>query len=245
MSSPPFWRALLDFFLPPKCPLCGSPLDPPSGERPCSSCLSQIRFFSSPLCPRCGIGFSSPSDPNHLCSRCLKGEWSFGQARAVGPYEGRIREAISRFKFGGAAHLARPLGALLAQCAGSEFPPSTVDLVIPVPLHPRRLRERGFNQSLLLARQVSRRQAIPLNFTALRRLRQTQPQTQLSAAERQKNVRGAFGVEVPEAVEGRKILLVDDVFTTGATVQECTESLLDCGAQEVHVLTLARVVASI
>jgi ComF family protein len=242
MSSAPFWRALLDFFLPPKCPLCGSPLEPPSDERPCPSCLSQIRFFSSPFCPRCGIGFSSSADLDHLCSRCLAGEWTFARARSVGPYEGRIMEAISRFKFGGVARLAGPLGALLAEYADPEFPFSKIDLVIPVPLHPRRLRERGFNQSLLLARQVGKRRSIPLNFTALHRVRQTQPQTQLSGPERRKNVHGAFRVKTPEAVAGRKILLIDDVFTTGATIQECTESLLDAGAQEVHVLTLARVI---
>ena len=241
MSSGLFWRALLDFFLPPRCSLCGSPLAPPYGERPCPSCLSDIRFFSSPLCPRCGIGFSSPADQDHLCSRCLSGEWTFGKARALCPYEGRIMEAISRFKFGGVARLATPLGALLADYADPEFPFSAVDLIIPVPLHPRRLRERGFNQSLLLARQVGKRRSIPLDFTALHRTRQTQPQTQLSGPERRKNVRGAFGVKTPEAVAGRKILLIDDVFTTGATIQECTESLLDAGAKEVHVLTLARV----
>jgi len=150
-------------------------------------------------------------------------------------------EAISRFKFGGVARLARPLGALLADYADPEFPFSAVDLIIPVPLHPRRLRERGFNQSLLLARQVGKRRSIPLNFTALHRTRQTQPQTQLSGAERRKNVRGAFEVRQAEVVGGKRILLVDDVFTTGATVQECASVLGEAGASEVHVLTLARV----
>ncbi len=241
MSSVLFWRALLDFFLPPKCPLCATPLASSAAERPCPSCLSEIKFFSSPLCPRCGIGFSSPADQDHLCSRCLSGEWTFGKARALGPYEGKILEAISRFKFGGVARLAIPLGALLAEYTAPEFPSSSVDLVIPVPLHPRRLRERGFNQSLLLARQVSRRRSIPLNFTALRRTRQTHPQTQLSGPERRKNVRGAFAVGEPATVADRKILLIDDVFTTGATIQECTATLLDAGSHEVHALTLARV----
>jgi ComF family protein len=112
---------------------------------------------------------------------------------------------------------------------------------MPVPLHTRRLRERGFNQSLLLARQVSRKRSIPLNFTALWRSRQTQPQTQLSGPERQKNVRGAFEVRNAEAVAGKRVLLIDDVFTTGATVQECAKALLDAGAERVDVLTLARV----
>jgi len=242
MNAPPFWRALVDFFLPPKCPLCGSPVDSHSAGGPCPSCLSEIRFFSSPRCPRCGIGFSSAAERDHLCSRCLAGEWSFTAARAVGPYEGRIVEAVSRFKFGGVARLAGPLGTLLVEHVDPAFPFSDLDLVVPVPLHPRRLRERGFNQSLLLARQVSKRQSIPLDFTSLQRVRQTAPQTRLSGPERRKNVRGAFRVTAPESVAGRRVLLVDDVFTTGATIQECTESLLEAGAKEVCVLTLARVI---
>ncbi len=241
MSSAPFWRAFVDFFLPPKCPFCGDPTDSFSSDRPCPSCLSRIKFFSPPRCPRCGIGFPSPSDQDHLCSGCLSREPPFAKARSLCPYEGLIAEIISRFKFGGVASLARPLGILLAEYRDPEFPFSGIDLLIPVPLHTRRLRERGFNQSLLLAREVSRRRSIPLNFAALRRSRQTQPQTQLSGPQRQKNVRGAFEVRSAGAVADKRILLIDDVFTTGATVQECAKALLDAGAKSVDVLTLARV----
>lgn len=241
MSTAAFWRALLDFFLPAKCPLCGLSPDFSAPDRPCPACLSQVKFFSSPRCLRCGIGFPSPSEVDHLCAECLTQERHFSRARAVCGYEGVIMEAISRMKYGGLTRLARPLGNLLAEYQDPEFSLSENDLVIPVPLHIRRLRERGFNQSLLLARQVSRRRSIPLNFTALQRARQTQPQTQLSGAERRKNVRGAFEVGKTEAVEGKRILLIDDVFTTGATVQECANVLRKAGASEVQVLTLARV----
>ena len=241
MSAAPFWRAVLDFFLPAKCPLCGLSSDPSAPDRPCPVCLSQVKFFSSPRCFRCGIGFPSLSDVDHLCSECLTEERHFSRARAVCGYEGAIMEAISRLKYGGVTRLAKPLGNLLAEYQDPEFSLSDNDLVIPVPLHTRRLRERGFNQSLLLARQVSRRRSIPLNFTALHRTRETQPQTQLTGAERRKNVRGAFEVRKAEALEGKRILLIDDVFTTGATVQECASVLLGAGASEVHVLTLARV----
>jgi ComF family protein len=242
MSSAPFWRAFVDFFLPPKCPFCGDLTDFFSSDRPCPSCLSRIKFFSPPRCPRCGIGFPSPSDQDHLCSGCLSGEPPFAKARSLCPYEGLIAEIISRFKFGGVASLAKPLGILLAEYRDPEFLFSGIDLLIPVPLHTRRLRERGFNQSLLLAREVSRRRSIPLNFTSLRRSRQTQPQTQLSGPQRQKNVRGAFEVRSAGALADKRVLLIDDVFTTGATVQECAKALLDAGAKSVDVLTLARVV---
>jgi ComF family protein len=149
-------------------------------------------------------------------------------------------EAISRFKYHGASRLAKPLGTFLAEYKDSDFPFSDFELILCVPLHPRRLRQRGFNQSLLLARRVSRAHSIPLNFTALQRTRHTQPQTQLSGPERQKNIRGAFEVRRPEAIAEKEILLIDDVFTTGATVQECAKVLLKAGAKRVDVLTLAR-----
>jgi len=241
MSGETFWRAWVDFFFPPKCIFCGKSQGKWVPEQPCSPCLSQIKFFSSPRCPRCGLGFAGKPGEDHLCSDCITEERYFNRARALGPYEGLILEAISRFKYHGVSRLALPLGHLLAEYQDADFALSEFDLVLPVPLHPKRLRQRGFNQSLLLARRISRRRSIPLDFTALLRIHHTQPQTRLSGPERQKNIRGAFVVERPERVTGKKILLIDDVFTTGATVQECSKVLLQAGASQVDVLTLARV----
>jgi ComF family protein len=241
MSPGPFWRVLFDFFFPPKCPLCGENPEIPPGEDPCPACLSRIKYFSSPRCPRCGISFVSPSQSDHLCSECLTEERYFTKARAVCLYEGPIVEAISRFKYGGVTRLARPLGSFLVGYRDPEFPFSDLDLILPVPLHPARLRQRGFNQSLLLARYFSRKHSIRLDFTALQRSRPTPPQTQLSGSQRQTNVRGAFQVRRPEVVSEKRILLIDDVFTTGATVRECAKVLLGAGAKQVDVLTLARV----
>ena len=243
MRTPPFGRALFDFFFPPKCPLCGENQGGRAEDRPCSACVSRIHFFSPPRCPRCGLGFASPAHPDHLCSECLTEERFFTRARAVCLYEGLIVEAISRFKYGRFTRLARPLGDFLAEYQDPEFSFSSLDLVLPVPLHPKRLRERGFNQSLLLARHFSHKHSIPLDITALYRSRPTQPQTQLSGPERQTNVRGAFEVRKPEAVAKKRVLLIDDVFTTGATIRECAKVLLHAGAKQVDVLTLARVSA--
>jgi ComF family protein len=151
-----------------------------------------------------------------------------------------MAEAISRFKYQGASRLAKPLGAFLAEYKDPEFPFADFELILSVPLHPRRLRQRGFNQSLLLARRVNRMHSIPLDFTALQRTRHTEPQTQLSGPERRENIRGAFEVRRPEGIVEKHILLIDDVFTTGATVQECSRVLLKAGAKRVDVLTLAR-----
>ncbi len=236
-----FWREFIDFFLPPKCPLCG---DITVGSReglPCAVCMSRIRFIAHPRCPLCGRGYAADAGEDHLCSTCQTEGRRFHKARSLGPYEGLLLEAIARFKFRGVAYLAHPLGTLLADYADPDFPFQEIDVVIPVPLHPQRLRARGYNQSLLLARHVSRRRSLPLNFTALVRTRPTVPQTQLSGPERRENIRGAFEVKDADPVRGKKILLVDDVFTTGATVQECTRVLLRAGAARVDVLTLARV----
>jgi ComF family protein len=151
-----------------------------------------------------------------------------------------MAETIHRFKYQGASRLAKPLGIFLAEYKDPEFPFSAFELILSVPLHPRRLRQRGFNQSLLLARRVSRKHSIPLDFTTLQRIRHTEPQTQLSGSERQKNIRGAFEVRRPEVIAEKHILLIDDVFTTGATVQECAKVLLKAEAKQVDVLTLAR-----
>jgi ComF family protein len=151
-----------------------------------------------------------------------------------------MADAIHRFKYQGASRLAKPLGTFLAEYEDSEFPFSEFELILSVPLHPRRLRQRGFNQSLLLARCVSRAHSIPLDFASLQRTRHTEPQTQLSGPERQKNIRGAFEVRRAGAIAEKHILLIDDVFTTGSTVQECAKVLLKAGAKQVDVLTLAK-----
>ena len=212
-----WWHALVDFFFPPRCPFCGESADEGSSGGVCPSCFAQIRKIVHPRCPRCGIGFSSGAGEDHLCSDCLTGTGYFAKARALAHYEGIIPEVISRYKYRGDSRL-----------------------VVPVPLHPRRLRRRGFNQSLLLARRISRQCSLPLDFTSLRRIRATVPQTELSAAERRKNIRGAFAVLRPQAVAKKDILLIDDVFTTGATVEECAKVLLKAGADRVDVLTFAR-----
>jgi ComF family protein len=241
MNGFSFLRSLADFFLPPRCPLCGTLLttDPNMGF--CSSCFGQMKFLSRPQCPRCGRPFLTPEEEeDHLCGQCLTEERYFAKARAVAYYEGKVAEAIWRLKYRGGTHLAKPLARLLIDYQNGEFFFSDFDRIVPVPLSEERLRERGFNQSLLLARPVSRNHGVPLDFQILQRLRHTQPQTQLSAPERERNIRGAFAVRNPQRVRKEHILILDDVFTTGATARECARVLLHAGARQVDVLTLAR-----
>jgi ComF family protein len=154
-----------------------------------------------------------------------------------------LREVIQRFKYGRKISLGKSLGRLTARAAEELFVgQKKIDLIVPVPLHARRLRWRGFNQALVLAREVGRVRGLPVDPFILRRSRPTPPQTQLAEEERRKNVRGAFTLRSEEAVADRVVLLVDDIYTSGATANECSRVLLRGGAEEVRVLTLARTI---
>lgn len=166
----------------------------------------------------------------------------FSMARATALYEadGPMRQAILLFKYGGRRTLARYLGRLMVETAGRLFDPSAFDLLIPVPLHPGRERMRGFNQAALLAKEVGRGFDVKVDGRLLRRVRATEAQSG-GRRKREDNVKGAFVVSRPDRVKDKRLLLIDDVFTTGATAGECAKALLAAGAAEVGVYTLARV----
>jgi ComF family protein len=151
-------------------------------------------------------------------------------------------QAIHLFKYGNKTSLSRPLSALVRNTFFQFWERNTIDLVVPVPLHMKRLRERGFNQAHLVVRRWATQEEIPFDGITLSRSRWTEPQTILSRAERRKNIKGAFSLRHPERIKGQRILLVDDVYTTGATVNECAKVLMRAGAEFVDVLTLARAI---
>jgi ComF family protein len=195
--------------------------------------------------------FTGRVGDDHLCSRCIRRPPAFVAARAAGVYEGALMQVIHLLKYGGKIQLARPLGRLLYETFRHCGAMAEVDLVVPVPLHRRRFRQRGFNQAYLLVREWPRWSRSPegggrsvvVARKALVRRRATAPQTGLGRRQRQANLKNAFAPG-PDAVvgqvRGRHVLLVDDVFTTGATVEACARVLLDAGAQAVTVLTVAR-----
>jgi ComF family protein len=158
-------------------------------------------------------------------------------------FDGPVRELIHRLKYNGRVQLCRPLGLLTGQQLGPFAETASADLVIPVPLHIKRLRQRGFNQAVLLGEILSREWRLPLSRRNLRRIRWTEPQIKLTAAERVANVRGAFAVSAPALLRGKRIILVDDVYTTGSPVAECTRVLFKAEAAEVCVVTVARAVS--
>lgn len=173
------------------------------------------------------------------CDRCREDPPPFRRARAVALYTGWVRAAIHRLKYRGEAELALPLGALMGLLAREELLFATISLVVPVPLHPDRLAARGYNQSELLARPVAGAIGRPLGTTVLQRRHPTLPQVGLDEAARRQNLENAFRVTDPESVRGRRVLVVDDVLTTGATCREAARVLLEAGARWVEVLTLA------
>ncbi|MBU0574595.1 MAG: ComF family protein [Candidatus Margulisbacteria bacterium] len=159
---------------------------------------------------------------------------------SVAEYEGALKRAIWRFKFDRKKELADPLGYLLAKYANRHLSLKNMHMIVPVPLHEKRLRQRGYNQSELLCRQLTKYYNIPTVHRSLYRVRDTMPQFELNKRERFSNIRGAFAVNGKEPVKGKNILLVDDIYTTGMTVSECTSMLKRSGASSVHVLTLSR-----
>jgi ComF family protein len=239
---------LVDWLYPPRCRACGSWIAGRDAEYFCRACWPQIRLVGHPLCNHCGRPFFDTGGEDHHCAACLIRPPHFTRARAWGCYprdeitDHPLRVVVQKFKYGRKVSLGKPLGRLLAQGCREFLEADAGDLIVPVPLHPKRLRWRGFNQSLLLARQVSRLYEVPVDPFVLYRERETPPQTQLTEDERRKNVRGAFATDPEKVLKDKKVLLVDDVYTSGATVNECSRMLLRGGAREVNVLTLARTI---
>jgi ComF family protein len=239
-------NALIDLIYPPRCQICQAFLQDQVAlhggrELPfCEACFKDFTEINSPICSLCGRPFSDGIEQDRVCEDCLRKKPSYDIARAPYLYDGALMTAIHELKYAQRSHLADSLGSLLASFAQTWIGEMKVSLLMPVPLHPRRLRARGFNQSLLLARCVASRTGADLDFLSLRRTRFTKPQTELRSEERKRNVRKAFEVVKPEAVKGRTILLVDDVATTGSTLSECAKALKRAGANSVLCLVLAR-----
>lgn len=216
------------------CPLCREAL--PREGFLCEKCRLLLELWrAEPHCRLCG---RSVDKAGELCPDCRRQPPLFVAARAAAPYDGVFRQAVHRLKFRGEQFLAGPLGKLMAQVVAAEPLYREVQLIVPVPLHPRRLKERGFNQSALLAQELGRQLGLPCR-EALRKQKDTLDQVGLRRGERLANLAGAFSVSQPALIRGKYVLLVDDIFTTGSTAVHCTEALLRGGAVRVAVITWA------
>ncbi len=230
---------LFQLILPDDCRVCGEPLREISRIPVCSRCLREPEpFFAEYFCATCRTPFlnRSPLDENGRCAVCRLGLAGYDAVYTYGSYEGTLRKLVHLLKYDGVQPLARPLGEYLAMALPRE---RAFDLVTPMPLHWRRRWRRGFNQAELLAREIARRWNAPVKMAA-QRIRATTPQAGLTPAQRRLNVRGAFSAKRGVRLDGMRVLLVDDVLTTGASASACARVLKHAGAAHVTLLTLAR-----
>ena len=232
-------RLGLNVALPPLCPACRT-LVHDSGL--CAECWSKLAFIAPPYCPRLGIPFVYDPGPGILSMQAIADPPSFHRARAAVRYDDVARQLVHAFKYGDRLDLAPTLGRWMAR-AGTELT-TEADALVPVPLHWRRLWQRRFNQSAALAGEISGASGVPVVHQVLRRVKATAQQVGLSRTQRAENVQGAFRVpkEARGAVKGRRFILVDDVLTSGATLDACARALLRAGARQVDALVFARVV---
>jgi len=232
----------IDIIYPARCHICRTFFSYGMGANNhfCTHCLNSFSKISPPVCPVCGIPFGSISEENHLCEKCMRKRPFFDSLGAPYIYEGRIMDAIHQMKYASKTYLADSLGHLMASFAIRWLDSMEELLIMPVPLHPKRLRERGFNQALLLARAIMPVLGAELDFLSLKRVIYTRSQTGLNSEERKRNVRRAFIMDRQRGLKGKTVLLVDDVATTGNTMNECARVLKKAGVERVFCLALAR-----
>jgi ComF family protein len=233
------WRSAIDFIYPPSCVGCGSATDEPHAL--CASCWRGMPLIARPYCERLGTPFALDYGGALLSPQAMADPPVFGRARAVARYDGLARDLVHRLKYGDRHDLALPMARWMSR-AGSDVLEGS-DFLVPVPLHAVRMWMRRANQSAVLAANIGSARGMPVAHQALLRVRRTKPQVGLSKAERGDNLQGAFAVS-PDGlaqVSGRRIVLIDDVMTTGATVNACSRALMRAGAANVDVLVFARV----
>lgn len=234
---------ILDILFPPRCASCHRRISSCPLQL-CSDCEEGLTFLSSPQCPQCARPFASNLAGDHLCYSCRQEPPPFERVWSCGVYDGTILSLVHHLKYHQQVGVVKTMATLIFQNHSQEFSYEVYDWMLPVPLHPRKIRQRGFNQSQLLVKHLARSWKIPSSVDLLRRIRETRPQIEMTQREREKNVRGAFAVpsrKQPD-IEGKTCLLVDDVLTTGATASEAARVLKKNGAARVDVLTFARAV---
>ncbi len=235
--------ALASVLFPAPCRVCGEPLATASRIPVCRACLAGPSRIESPMCPKCGRPFPPLGGgvSDRLCRACALGLYHFDLARSFARYDAEMERILLLLKYEPVTPLAGWLAARLEQVARAEPALGDVDCIVPVPLDRKRLRERGYNQAELIARPLAKRLGKPLATGLLRRLRSRPPKLKLSRRERWDTVRGAFEAEAAGRVDRSRVLLVDDVLTSGATLDACARALRSAGFTAIYAVTVARV----
>ncbi len=231
-------RGLVSLFYPANCELCGEAVA--RDEYLCAVCEDRAPRITSPFCAKCSEPFSGAIDQEFTCTNCAHRALDFDAAVSAYRSRGIVRVVLLRFKYGGDLHMRHPIGRWLLEALNdSRLRDRTFDVIVPVPLHPARLRERGFNQAQLLGKIMSAKINVPV-LPALERIRYTTTQTAFDRLDRMENLRNAFRLRKKIGVRDSRVLLVDDILTTGSTLSECARVLRTAGARSVHAITAAR-----
>ena len=236
------WHKFLNILLPPRCIMCGKVLSEKNGL--CPDCFNSINFISAPYCYKCGRPFVKESGlkfaAKQYCGECLKKKkFLFEMQRTSFVYDDNSKNLVLDLKFHDKTVAAETLANML-YAAGKDIWENKPDLLIPVPIHYMRLIKRRFNQSALLVKFLSKKTKISADYSSLVRQENTIPQVQLSGFARRHNLRKAFKVKYPQNIKNKKVVLIDDVETTGSTLNECAKVLRKAGAKEIYSITLAR-----
>ena len=236
-----FFKNLFDLILPSRCPYCGKVVE--MENTLCSSCFEKIDFISAPYCSICGMPFETEKQIYKtsalICPNCARQKRNTRFNRSAILYDDFSKKAILAFKFQNKCYHAKVFAKWL-KLAGNDIFDAGVDLIIPVPLSYRRLFKRGYNQSVLLARELSKLTGIEVDVTSLVKIKNTKAQSSLLGKNRLKNIKNAFAIKNTNKIKNKRIVLIDDVMTTGATLSECAKILIRAGAKSVDTLTVAR-----
>lgn len=238
MWGKPLFDACLDLFFPPRCPVCNGYHGTPATQSICVDCRQLLGFVEEPLCSRCGMEVYAVGSSS-VCGDCLKNPPPFALARSLFRYGDQMRTLISCLKYKKDTSVTIALGELAQECDLRLF--QACDYIVPVPLHKKRIQQRGFNQALLLAKICFGKNNRRIKADILIRTRNTVPQVSLGGGQRRRSLKNVFKVNPNLDISGSSICLIDDVYTTGTTVSECARELLAGGAKKVVVLTFARV----
>ncbi|MCD6232176.1 ComF family protein [Candidatus Aerophobetes bacterium] len=238
-------EGFVSLFLPANCKICNKPLNPRNRSLICEECWNKVEWLEPPYCSICSKPLpayeTSPKNSFPICRKCEKNSFHFKKVFALTLYEGIMKRIIHIFKYEKKMSVIKGIKKIMEiYFSRNHLPFSHLHMIVPIPLYRRKLKERGFNQAELLARIISKYFNIKLNKNNLKRIKSTQSQTKLSANERIKNVKGVFKVKNGKEFWEKNILLVDDIYTTGATVEEAAKILKRAKAKEIYVFVLAR-----